>query len=123
MHRLDWTPGLSTWYVNGQAVAKISFQAPSDPTTIIFNMWSNGGSWTSTMRVGEEALLQIQWIEMAYNMTDGYGGAKRDHGPDLDRRYGSRSLGHAGASVGKVAKRSVVCCVDGTPKIGTPSPL
>ncbi|KAB5543131.1 glycoside hydrolase family 16 protein [Coniochaeta sp. 2T2.1] len=69
-YRLDWTPGSSTWYVNGQLVSAISFQAPRDPALIMFNNWSDGGSWSGNMSVNSQAYLQIQWIEMVYNNTD-----------------------------------------------------
>jgi hypothetical protein len=69
-YRLDWTPGSSTWYVNGQLVSAISFQAPRDPAQILFNNWSDGGSWSGNMTVNAQAYLQMQWIEMVYNNTD-----------------------------------------------------
>lgn len=69
-YRYDWLPGLSTWYVNGSRVGSISFQAPKDPAGLILNMWSNGGSWTGTMSVGDSSYLQIQWIEIAYNTSN-----------------------------------------------------
>jgi beta-glucanase (GH16 family) len=70
VYRLDWTPGSSTWYVNGQLVSTIAFQAPRDPSLIMFNNWSDGGSWSGNMSVNSQAYLQIQWIEMVYNNTD-----------------------------------------------------
>ena len=69
-YRLDWTPGSSTWYVNGQLASAISFQAPRDPALIMFNNWSDGGSWSGNMSVNAAAYMQIQWIEMVYNNTD-----------------------------------------------------
>ncbi|RKU49070.1 hypothetical protein DL546_003589 [Coniochaeta pulveracea] len=69
-YRLDWTPGSSTWYVNGQLMSVINFQAPRDPAQIIFNSWSDGGTWSGNMSTNAQALMQIQWIEMVYNNTD-----------------------------------------------------
>ncbi|KAK7752646.1 hypothetical protein SLS62_005415 [Diatrype stigma] len=63
-HTLEWTPGSSDWYVDGQKVASIQFQAPVDPTTLVFNAWSDGGSWSGNMEVGGSAEMQIQWIEI-----------------------------------------------------------
>lgn len=68
-YRYDWTPGLSSWYVNGSLVGEISYQAPKNPAQLILNMWGNGGSWTGNMSVGGSAYLQIQWIEIAYNTS------------------------------------------------------
>lgn len=69
VYRLDWTPRQSTWYVNGQQIANISFQTPRDPTSIHINAWSDGSKWTGTMAPGTEAHLQIQWWEVLYNAT------------------------------------------------------
>jgi hypothetical protein len=69
-YRYDWVPGLSAWYINGQSVANISFHAPERPAQLILNIWSNGGSWTGNMSVGNAAYLQIQWIEIGYNTSN-----------------------------------------------------
>ncbi|KAI0851093.1 glycoside hydrolase family 16 protein [Daldinia vernicosa] len=68
-HRYDWTPGTSSWYVDGELVNANSFQAPADPATILFNAWSDGGSWSGAMAEGQSAQMQIQWIEIIYNNT------------------------------------------------------
>ncbi|TPX16040.1 uncharacterized protein E0L32_000374 [Thyridium curvatum] len=66
--RTDWLPGKSTWYVNGQKNEEISFQAPKDPASLLFNVWSDGGSWSGTMAEWNEAVMQIQWIELAWGL-------------------------------------------------------
>jgi hypothetical protein len=93
-YRMDWTPGSSTWFVNGQQVSKITFQAPRDPAQVMFNTWSDGGSWSGNMQVGSQAYLQIRWIEMVYNNTD----------------PGSVKTGTC----------KNVCSIDETTKVGTP---
>lgn len=70
VHRLDWTPTQSTWYVDGQPIATISYQVPRDPTSVLFNVWSDGGSWAGNMSVGGSAYMNIQWIEMVFNSTE-----------------------------------------------------
>ncbi|KAK0617720.1 glycoside hydrolase family 16 protein [Immersiella caudata] len=70
VYRMDWTPGSSTWFVNGVLHSTISFQAPRDPSHVMFNSWSDGGSWSGHMKVGDTAMMQIQWIEVVYNNTD-----------------------------------------------------
>ncbi|ETS86826.1 hypothetical protein PFICI_00654 [Pestalotiopsis fici W106-1] len=98
-HRIDWTPGSSTWFVNGQLVSRITSQAPRDPSRILFNAWSDGGSWSGNMARGSEAYLQIQWIDMVFNNTD-------------------TSLGANPAAVrGHCAN---VCSIDQTRTIGSP---
>jgi hypothetical protein len=69
IHRMDWTPGLSTWYVNGEQVANNSFQAPRDPSQVILNAWSDGSTWSGNMSTNDAAYLQIQWFEIVYNDT------------------------------------------------------
>lgn len=69
-YRMDWTPGSTTWYVDGQLASTITFQAPRDPSQVMFNSWSDGGTWSGNMSKNAEAYLQIQWIEMVFNNTD-----------------------------------------------------
>ncbi|OTB03688.1 glycoside hydrolase family 16 protein [Hypoxylon sp. CI-4A] len=68
-HRYDWTPGNSNWYVDGKLVESNTFQAPVDPATLLFNVWSDGGSWSGVMPSGQTAEMDIQWIEILYNNT------------------------------------------------------
>ncbi|KAI0902290.1 glycoside hydrolase family 16 protein [Annulohypoxylon nitens] len=102
-YRMDWSPDDTTWYINGDQVASISFQTPRDPSMVLFNAWSDGGSWTGNMSVATEARIQIQWIELVYNTT-GSSSQKRD-------------------STGFFAKRddgcANVCSIDETTKTGT----
>jgi beta-glucanase (GH16 family) len=114
-YRLDWMPKTSSWYVNGESVANISFQVPRDPSSLILNMWSDGGSWTGNMSLYDEAYLQIQWMEVVYNTSGPYGGArKRDDsgaGGVLEKRKGTPGC-------------KVVCSVDEKVNVtGTPALL
>jgi len=93
-YRLDWTPGSSTWYVNGVLSTEISFQAPRDPAQIMFNAWSDGGSWSGNMSFNAHAYMQIQWIEMVYNNTEPF--------------------------LVKTGKCANVCSIDETTRLGTP---
>jgi hypothetical protein len=96
VYRMDWTPGSTTWYVNGHLVSEIRFQAPRDPAQVMFNTWSDGGSWSGHMPVGGEAYMQIKWIDMVFNNTD--------PGLGPGRQGGCRN----------------VCSIDETTKLGTP---
>ncbi|KAK3375270.1 glycoside hydrolase family 16 protein [Podospora didyma] len=69
VHRLDWTPTKTRWYVNDHQVAQISFQTPRDGSKIILNAWSDGGEWTGNMSRNDAAYLQVQWFEILYNST------------------------------------------------------
>ncbi|PBP16644.1 putative endo-1,3(4)-beta-glucanase [Diplocarpon rosae] len=77
VYRVDWMPKMTSWYVNGESVANITFQTPKDPAGLIVNMWSDGGVWTGNMSLFDEAFLQIQWIEIAYNTSGPYAGLGR----------------------------------------------
>jgi hypothetical protein len=103
VHRLDWTPTQSTWYVDGRQTANISFQVPRDPAQVILNAWSDGGQWTGNMSVHDAAYFQIQYLEMVYNTTEA--GEKRS-------LLGGRADEAAGCKA--------VCSVDETTKTGTP---
>lgn len=69
-HRLDWTPGRTTWSANDAEVASQTFQAPRDPSIVLLNAWSDGGEWTDKMPEGGEAYQNVQWIEILYNVAD-----------------------------------------------------
>ncbi|KAI1106295.1 glycoside hydrolase family 16 protein [Jackrogersella minutella] len=108
-YRMDWSPDATTWYIDGDEVASISFQTPRDPSMLIFNTWSDGGSWTGNMSVGTEAHLQVQWIELVYNTTG-----------DADSQ--KRGLPEPPSPVQKRddASCSNVCSIDATLKTGAP---
>ncbi len=116
-YRLDWMPKMTSWYVNGDSVANISFQAPRDPSSLIINMWSNGGSWTGNMSLYDEAYLQIQWMEVVYNTSGPYAGSKL-------RRDESSAGGVLEKRKGGTPGCKVVCSVDEQVNVtGTPALL
>lgn len=71
VHRLDWLPGTSAWYLNGNLAASTKVNVPGggEESRVIINMWSNGGFWSGNMSKGDKAELQIQWIEMVFNTS------------------------------------------------------
>ncbi|KAM0135225.1 hypothetical protein ACHAO1_005310 [Botrytis cinerea] len=77
IYRMDWMPKQTSWYVNGESVANISYQVPKDPSGLILNMWSDGGEWTGNMSLFDEAFLHVQWIELAFNTSGEFAGSKR----------------------------------------------
>ncbi|RYP45033.1 hypothetical protein DL768_008575 [Monosporascus sp. mg162] len=109
VYRMDWTPTTTTHYVDGEEVAAIEFQNPRDPSQLFFNCWSDGGSWSGVMRRGQEAFLQIQWIDMVYNQTTqnttgGGGDAPEQSDPPAERDAGPCQQ---------------VCSIDQTDQVGT----
>jgi hypothetical protein len=116
VHRLDWTPKSSTWYADGQEVASIEFQTPKDPAQIILNAWSDGGSWSGNMSLNGAAYMQIQWIDMVYNVT-------KDN--EEKRGLDGRTLESDATQDGGLVRRDdskegckVVCSIDEADKAG-----
>lgn len=66
--------------MNGQMAASTKVNVPEDESKVIVNMWSDGGFWSGNMSVGAEAELQIQWIEMVFNMPDADASSRRGKG-------------------------------------------
>lgn len=71
VYRLDWLPSLnmSVWYVDGEQLRTTQTNVPQIASTVFIDMWSNSGWWSGDMAVGEQATLEIQWIEMAFNAS------------------------------------------------------
>ncbi|KAK4238159.1 beta-glucanase [Achaetomium macrosporum] len=103
VHRMDWTPGKTTWYVDDTQVAQIEFQAPRDESNLILNAWSDGGAWTGNMSRNDAAYLQVQWLEVLFNNTE------MGQTADKKRRRDGASNGCA-----------AVCSIDQTPQLGKP---
>ncbi|KAL1972867.1 hypothetical protein VTN31DRAFT_6409 [Thermomyces dupontii] len=68
-HRLDWFPDMTRWYLENQLQTTSVYSVPKDPSTVIINLWSDGGLWSGDLGVGETVHLAIEWIELAYNVT------------------------------------------------------
>ncbi|KAI1414674.1 glycoside hydrolase family 16 protein [Hypoxylon sp. FL1857] len=117
VYRLDWSSNATTWYINGDQVASITYRTPHDPSMIIFNAWSNGGSWTGNMSVGAAAYLQIQWIELVYNST-----GDPSSGESKEKRGLTELPGNPKSLFGKRDDGGCtnVCSIDETDKLGTP---
>ncbi|KAH8731244.1 concanavalin A-like lectin/glucanase domain-containing protein [Phaeosphaeriaceae sp. PMI808] len=109
-HRIDWLPKNSYWYLNNKQVAANTYSVPRKPSFLVLNMWGDGGEWSGNMTVGGSAEFQIQWIEMTFNTSGPYTGAKGSKGGD------KRSV-----ELEKRGKRcNNVCKIDDVQKTGTP---
>lgn len=113
VHRMDWSPSSTMWYVDGVNVSQIQFQTPRDPSMVIFNSWSDGAAWSGNMTEGSEAYLQIQWIELIYNSTS----TDTSEDPPRSHRSGRLSSLARRDDAGSCKR---VCSVDDTTKIGSP---
>lgn len=108
MHRIDWLPKESYWYLDNKQVAANSYSVPRRPSFMVLNMWSDGGEWSGNMTEGGQAEFQIQWIEMTFNTSGPYTGTKNNNKRSVD-------------VLEKRAKRCQnVCKIDGVKQIGTP---
>jgi hypothetical protein len=108
-HRIDWLPKNSYWYLNQKQVAANTYSVPRKPSFLVLNMWGDGGEWSGNMTVGDQAEFQIQWIEMTFNTSGPYTGAKRPNKRDtveLEKRGKKRC--------------NTVCKIDDVKQIGTP---
>ncbi|KAF9872644.1 hypothetical protein CkaCkLH20_09823 [Colletotrichum karsti] len=115
VHRLDWDAEQSTWLVDGKQVSAIKYQVPRDPSRVMINSWSDGGSWSGVMEVGGSAVLQVQWLEMVFNTTDS---------PTTVTKRGAVSQQHGHGPQGQLARRDgndqcqVVCSIDSAHDFG-----
>jgi len=74
VHRLDWTPGKTAWFINGAKKAESEVNVPSAESMVILSLWSNGGEFSGSMEEGGEAWMDVQWVELVYNSTGAGGG-------------------------------------------------
>jgi len=110
VHRIDWLPKHSYWYLDNKQVAANTYSVPRKPSFMMLNMWSDGGEWSGNMSVGGQAEFQVQWIEMAFNTSGPYTGAKGgDKKRSVDLNLKKRARGCV-----------TVCKIDSVTTKGTP---
>ena len=69
VHRFDWMPELTAWYLNGKEMRKQEFNTPKDPSYLVFSAFSSGMGWSGKMDMGGAAYLEIQWIEILHDIV------------------------------------------------------
>lgn len=69
-HRIDWVDSKSSWFVDGRHYLDKAYGVPTVPSYLILNMWSDGGVWSGEMQPLHEARLEIEWVEMVFNVSD-----------------------------------------------------
>lgn len=67
------------------------------------NLWSDGGVWSGNMTKGESAYMEIEFIEMAFNVSGN------------NRGYSGRKVKR-----GKSHKCGKICVIDDVAVVGTP---
>ncbi|RMZ76024.1 hypothetical protein DV738_g5149, partial [Chaetothyriales sp. CBS 135597] len=74
VHRLDWFPGVSQWWIDDDMVLNKTIHVPKKPSGMILNLWSDGGQWSGNMSVGDQVVVGVEWIEMVFNISGGVNG-------------------------------------------------
>ncbi|RMD42734.1 hypothetical protein DV735_g2450, partial [Chaetothyriales sp. CBS 134920] len=69
VHRLDWFPGVSQWWIDDDMVLNKTIHVPRKPSGMILNLWSDGGQWSGNMTVGDQVVVGVEWIEMVFNIS------------------------------------------------------
>lgn len=75
-HRLDWFPGMSRFWVGDSLLVNKTHAVPRDPCGLLLNIWSNGGTFSGNMTVGKDAVLSIEYIEIAFNTSGPFDGPR-----------------------------------------------
>ena len=60
---------MTEFFFNDASVNQITVNTPTQPSVFLINLWSDGGSWSGTMNVGDFAFADIEWIDLLYNTT------------------------------------------------------
>lgn len=60
---------MTTWFVDGAFAAQDSYSALNTPSGLVLNMWTHGGIWSGNTSVDWEMQLQIQWVQMVFNVS------------------------------------------------------
>jgi hypothetical protein len=107
VHRVDWLANVSRWFVNGIEATNNTYGVPQHQSFFTMNIWSDGADWSGNMSLGGAAYLEVQWVEMVFNISGAQPGNVKRH---LDKRDSTGAC-------------QAVCAVDGVPNVGVPEAL
>ncbi|PWW71605.1 Glycoside Hydrolase Family 16 protein, partial [Tuber magnatum] len=102
-HRIDWVDGKSSWFVDGEHLLDKKYGVPTVPSYFVMNLWSDGGVWSGNMTKGQSVYMEIEFVEMAFNITGD------------DRGSSGRNVRR-----GAPAKCDRICVIDDVAVTGTP---
>ncbi|KAF8322640.1 concanavalin A-like lectin/glucanase [Clavulina sp. PMI_390] len=68
-HRFDWMPTSSTFFVDGVQTSQITKNVPAVGSTLIANVWSDGGSGWTKGPPTQDAYATIYHINLYFNST------------------------------------------------------
>lgn len=72
-YRIDWLPGHTDFYLNGELQQTLTDNVPSTAGSWLWNNWSNGDpGWTGAPPL-QDNIMEISKIEMYYNRTSSAG--------------------------------------------------
>ncbi|TDZ34951.1 Beta-glucanase [Colletotrichum spinosum] len=66
-YRIDWTPGLVRFFIDGQEKWRTTRDVPNQPGPWVFNNWANGDKGWSCGPPRDNALFKIKEIDIYYN--------------------------------------------------------
>ncbi|KAI8270448.1 hypothetical protein K4K58_010946 [Colletotrichum sp. SAR11_239] len=70
-YRLDWTPGLVRWFVDGVKIWNTTSDVPNSAAPWVFNNWANGDPGWSVGPPKQTANFRIKDVYMYYNTCSG----------------------------------------------------
>jgi len=68
-HRLDWLPASSKYYYDGTLKSTVSKNSPTVASSILANVWSDGGSGWTKGPPTQDAIATIYYIKGYFNST------------------------------------------------------
>ncbi|KAB5588587.1 Glycoside hydrolase family 16 protein [Ceratobasidium theobromae] len=68
-HRLDWLPASSKYYYDGSLKSTVSKNSPTVPSSLLANVWSDGGSGWTQGPPTQDAIATIYYIKAYFNST------------------------------------------------------
>lgn len=66
-YRIDWTPGLTVFFVDGVEIWRTTSDTPNIPGPWMWNNWTNGNKGWSVGPPLKESIFKIKKIDMYYN--------------------------------------------------------
>lgn len=118
-YRIDWLDGITHWYVDGELVVSKTVNVPTEPSSMLVNLWSDGGVWSGELQVGSQVQVGVEWIEMVYNVS------QRLDTRTVGKQHHARKMSWLSRSTHQMSKRAAEgcvnsCAVDGTGTVGQP---
>ena len=91
-HRIDWFDRMSRWYVDGELQLEKTINVPKEVVGLDLNLWGDGGKWSGVMKIGGEVRVQVEWIQMVFNVSGGIQGESggKNNTRAVEKRHGKK---------------------------------